>query len=244
MPVLIGAMIQIKISYMKQFKILLLLLSIALYSAGQGVPKQPKHTKIGMKKGNGVLLVYTGGTTSGPVNMSTGIHIEIDSLVGVKYEVVYERGSSVTSHVAIFYKFSKPDQCVYYNYLTHKSKILITGGKTGGDMQVTVVGKEVIDSFSCTHLQHKGENAAEDYWMSKQVPGYLKLINILKSINSDLPGMAINGTILQWGGLVKMKSTFHGETKKQKLTGSGSLQLMEANPDMNFPSSDFDVPSK
>ena len=76
------------------------------------------------------MLVYTGRHhESVLLILVQAITPEIDSLVGVKYEVYFEKGSSVSSHMAIFYKFSKPNHSVYYNYLTHKSKVLTTVGK-------------------------------------------------------------------------------------------------------------------
>jgi hypothetical protein len=227
---------------MKQYKTLLLLLFVALYSAGQGVPKGiPQKTKIGIPKGNDVLLVYTGSLTSPVTNISIGMRLEIDSSIGVRYEVVFERGSSVLSHIAIFYKFSKPNQSVYYNYLTHKSMISTGSGETN-DPEVTVVGKSVIGSYSCTHLQYKNDNETDDYWMSKQVPGFLKLMNILKNISPDLAGIAINGSVFQWGGAVKFTHNFVDQESGKKV--NANLQLAEANSTMSFPASDFDIPSK
>lgn len=225
---------------MKQFKFLLLLLSIAFYSAGKGVLKG--KMKNDLPKGNGVLLVYTGSLNSPMMNMNISVGIEIDSSIGVRYDAVFLRGSNVLSHMAIFYKFSKPKRSVYYNYLTHKSEVLSNSGETGGDPQVTVIGNEVMRSYSCTHLQYKDDDETDDYWMSKQVPGFLKLMNVLKNISPDLPGLAINGTVFQWGGVVKFTHKSVNGTTGQ--TVNVSLQLTEVNSTMNFPASDFDVPSK
>ena len=178
---------------MKQLKILLLLLSIALYSAGQGIPKgKKKNTKIDsagvfpngiqkgptknveLAKGNDVLLVYAGNLSmsgkNGVVNISIGVHIEIDSSVGVRYEVVYERGNNVMTHTALFYKFSSPTQSVFYDYRTHESTISNCCGSSG-DPKISVIGTEVVDTFPCTHLQHASNGGAENYWVSKKIPG-------------------------------------------------------------------------
>ena len=65
-----------------------------------------------------VLLVYSGSRT-GKVNVGFGIHIEMDTSIGMRYDVKVEQGTIVLSHVAFFYKFATPHQSVMYNYATH-----------------------------------------------------------------------------------------------------------------------------
>ncbi len=246
---------------MKQFKILLLFLFIALYSAGQipkgksknnkidsstlvaskGISKgTTKNTKFGVKEGNGVLLVYT-GTMSGDMNLDIGIHVEIDTLIGLRCDIVFGSGSNVMSHIGVFYKFSSPYQTIYFNFLTHSSTVN-NGEGSNNTQRVAVVDSGVVNSFQCAHLKDlmKSDNEMNDYWMSKDVPGFSKLINTLGSISSDLPGMAINGDIFQWGGLVEW--TYHYQKSGKKI--NVKIDLTEHNSTMNFPASDFDVPSK
>jgi len=220
---------------MKHIKTFLLLVPIALCSAGLKVPDHVKNSTV---DGNGVLLVYT-GNINGTMSMDIGIHVEIDSSVGVRYDVVFEKGNNVMSHVALFYKFSDPLKTIIYNFVTHKSIVNTCCGVTAGDgMNVKVVGNDIIDSFSCTHLQgiNNSVNGQENYWVSTQVPGYLKLLKILNNISPGLQQMFVNGNIFQWGGLVKLSHTSNGQEY-------ANVRLVEANSTMTFPASDFDVPS-
>ena len=184
-----------------------------------------------------VLLEYTGSLT-GAANSNVGIQIEIDTSLGIRYEVSFQNAGAVLSHTAFFYKFSNPYQTVFYNYLKHKSEV-IKGGGTNGGQDVTVVGKEKIDSFSCTHLRQSNKRESQDYWMSTSVPGFKQVATILKNIDPNLLMMAIDGGIFEWGGLVKLKIS---STTSKGQTTSLALHLIEAETGLDFPSSDFDVP--
>jgi hypothetical protein len=61
----------------------------------------PDHL-INRTDSNGILLVYAGTLSS----MQIGIHVETDSSVGVRYEVVIENGGNVMSHTVK--KIGKP----------------------------------------------------------------------------------------------------------------------------------------
>ncbi len=246
---------------MKQLRILLPLLFIALCSAGQGIPKgKKKNTKIdsagvfpngvqkgptknaeiGTAEGKGVLLVYT-GKISGSMNIDVGYHVEMDSLIGLRCDIVLESGQNVLSHTGIFYQFSSPDHTVFYDFRSHKSTINGYSSAPGDDPEFVVVGEEQVDSFTCTLVQHKDRSSIQNFWMSKQVPGYQSLMNVLKSIGAGLPGMAISGTIFVWGGLVKLNRT---DTESDGRATTLHINLVEVNPNMSFPASDFDVPSQ
>jgi hypothetical protein len=226
---------------MKRFKNLLLLLPIVLGSASLG-PSETFGNRIvhnNKDSGNQALLAYVGSLT-GMYAMSIGIMVYIDTTIGVRYEVTFEKGTAVTSHVAIFYKFSNPYQSVLYNFLTHKSTLNKNGGSPDSDANVDVIGTETINTYLCTHLQHGGgTDEVSDYWMSPDVPGFSKLVNTLKTISPDLPALAFSGTIFNWGGLVKWTENFvdKGQTMHME------LNLLEANTDITLPSSTFDVPS-
>ena len=94
----------------------------------------PDHAKKNNTDGNGVLLVYT-GNMSGTMSLDIGIHVEIDSSVGVRYDVVFEKGSNVMSHMALFYKFSDPLKTVIYNFISHKSIVNSCCDSSGGGIK-------------------------------------------------------------------------------------------------------------
>jgi hypothetical protein len=246
-----------KLRSMKQLKILILLMPIALYSAGQGIPKKskpvtkkdtasgynanpiipPKNTNQVASPswaGSQAMLEYIGTVNNG---FSLGIQVAIDTAIGVRYEFTMENGAAVLDHVAIFYKFSDPYQSILYNFVTHKSHVIKYGGVSDSNPNVEVVGTENVDSFRCTHLQHGGgSDEISDYWMSPALPGFSKLVNALKTINANLSTLAFSGTIFNWGGLVKWTIT--------SKTVNMELHLIEANTDVELSASTFNVPSK
>jgi len=218
---------------MKRTGNLLLLLLITLCFLNAGTANKISHKL----DPNTVLLVYTGSMT-GPANLSFGIHIEIDSSIGYRYEVVAERGTAVLSHTVLLYKFAQPGQSIVYNYLT--KKMFVESRKSASkDAQVTVIGKETIDSFTCTHLQYSNPSAKNqmDYWMSKKLPGFSMMINIIQNMGADIFGQALNGSIFQWGGLVKLTAV-----RTASPGGTATIKLQEAEEGIDFPASDFDPP--
>ena len=227
---------------MNRFKNLLLVLPILLGSASMEPSEMSGNRIVHNNKDSGkqALLEYT-GSVSGMVAYNIGIQVAIDTTIGVRYEVTFERGTAVMSHVALFYKFSSPYQSVLYNFLTHKS-IVKNGGSPDSDANVDVIGNETVDTYLCTHLQHGGgTHDVDDYWMSPNVPGFSKLINTLKTISPGLPALAFSGTVFNWGGLVKMTKN---AVEQNGETMNAELHLQEANTDITLPSSTFDVPSK
>jgi len=210
----------------------------------------PCNNETGSKKimldpgapGAQVLLVYT-GLLAGATNFGIGIHIEMDTSIGFRYDATFENGATATSHVAIFYKFSNPTQTVTYNYRTHSSTVNECCGSPDRDPDVSVVGMETVDSFSCTHLRHtaKSTNFTEvaDYWVSTKLPGFQQLAGVLNNLHFAMPVMTINKTIFKWGGLVKMITTYSDEKHG---TRQSTLQLREATTDIKLSASDFDVP--
>lgn len=215
---------------MKQLKFFFLLLPLS-FGIGHKVPDEI----LKRAKDNGVLLVYSGTIEA----MDIAIHLEIDSLVGVRYDVVLEKGNNVLSHVALFYRFSDPQKTVLYNFGTHQSITNNCCGTTGGDAKWVPVGTGGVDNYNCTHVQnvHYNQNQAEDYWVSTDVPGYSLLLKILNNISPAYKEMFIDSQIFKWGGLVKMTIASGG----QMIAG---INLSEANPAMHFPATDFNVPSK
>lgn len=237
---------------MKPLKFFLLLIPIVLGSASQRSSETLGNRTVRSNKeyGHQVLLEYIGHVTVA-WDLDMAINVSIDSSIGVRYEVTFTRVTypadkrlvTLIAHVAIFYKFSNPYQSVQYNFLTHKSTVNKGGGSPDSDPDVEVIGKETVNTYLCSHLQHgKAPDEVSDYWMSPSVPGFSKLGNALKTINSGLPSMAFSGTIFNWGGLVKWTSYRIDES-----TGAAiklDLHLQKANTDVTLPSKTFDVPSK
>jgi hypothetical protein len=225
------------------FKDFLLLLPIFLSSVALKPSKVLDNGAVRSSKSLAarVVLDYNGSVT-GAESMGMGIEVTIDTLVGVRYEVKLTRGGSVFSHMALFYKFSNPQQTIFYDFITHKSTVSKDKGSPDSDANVDVVGKETVGAYACTHLQHgAGTREVTDYWMSSQIPGFLELINSLKTISAGLPAMAFNGTIFHWGGLVKMK-IIDNDPKMGQL--NMDLHLANARINIPLPLNTFDVPSK
>lgn len=225
---------------MKSLKNSLLIIPIVLSSAAPKPPVIADHGPIGNNKrlAARVVLDYKGSVT-GAYSMGIGIQVTIDTLVGVRYEVTLT--GAINSHMALFYKFSNPKQTIFYNFITHKSYVNKESNSPDSDPNVAVIGTEAIGAYSCTRLQHgAGTHEISDYWMSSQVPGFSELVNALKNISADLPGMAFNGTIFRWGGLVKMKVV---DTEEK---GNLTMNLHLDNAKINIPLrlGTFDVPSK
>jgi hypothetical protein len=224
---------------MKRFNNLLFLIPIILLSAALKPLKVPDNGPAENKKrlAARVVLDYNGNVT-GAGGMGIGIEVTIDTLVGVRYEVRLTGG--ISSHSALFYNFSNPNQTIFYDFTTHKSHVN-KGGSGDSDPNVDVIGKEAVGAYACTHLQHgAGTNEITDYWMSPQIPGFSELIHSLKTINAGLPAMAFNGTIFQWGGLVKMKII---DTDPKLGTVNMDLHLQNARINIPLPLNTFDVPS-
>ncbi len=226
---------------MISFKSFLILLPIAFSSAALKPSKVMDNGAVHSSKrlAARVVLDYNGSVT-GAGSMSMAIEVTIDTLVGVRYEVTLT--GAISSHMALFYKFSNPHQTIFYNFKTHKSTVNKEGGAADSDPNVAEIGKETVGAYACTHLQHgAGTHEITDYWMSKQIPGFSELIHALKTISADLPGMAFNGTIFQWGGLVKMKIIASEQDGKQL---NMNLHLANARINIPLPLNTFDVPSK
>jgi hypothetical protein len=226
---------------MKLFENFLPVLTLAFSLVGQEPVKTFESTMINRDKpfGSQVALSYSGSVKSSGMNQLIGIVVDIDTTVGVRYEVVM--GSN--SHIAIFYKFSDPHQTVLYNFNTHKSKVIKPDGPADSDPNVDVIGTETVNAYSCTHLQHGGgTDEVSDYWMTPKLPGFSKLVNTLKKIDINLPAQAFSGTIFNWGGLVKW--TVHFIDKQNGQTVDLELHLRDANTNVRLPAKWFDVPSK
>lgn len=214
------------------------LLPLIIFSTPSGVSHHPTV--------KGIMLVYVGNLKSPNINLDIDIHVEMVQAIGLRYEVVYEKGDYVVSHMAIFHKFSQPNQAVYYNFLTHKSMVNKGGDDSPADMTVSVVGKGVIDKYACTHLQYLVDDDSkidrDDYWMSENLPGFQTIVNTVNQMDAGAASIMINGTVFQWGGLVKYSKYFEDKQHGEKV--SAEINLMEANTDMEFPVTNFDVPKK
>ena len=76
------------------------------------------------------------------------------------------------------------------------------------------------------------------YWMSTAVPDFYQMAIKLNNIDPGLELMAINQTIFNWGGLVRVKTSSTGNGQTTTL----ELNLAEANTHLVFQPSDFEVP--
>src|ERR1044072_1625012 len=131
---------------MKLFKNFLLVIPIVLTSAslkpsemrGLGAIHSNKHLAAR------VVLDYSGSVT-GDKSMGIGIEVTIDTLVGVRYEV--KLSGAISSHTAIFYKFSNPHQTIFYNFITHKSFVNKDKESPDSDANVDVIGKETVGAY-------------------------------------------------------------------------------------------------
>ena len=134
------------------------------------------------------------------INLDIGVTVYIDTTIGFRYEVAFVKGTRVLSHVALFYRFLNPNQSVLYDFRTHQSTLNNSGGVSPGyDTKVYVVGNDGVNGtlvnasragFACTHLRQTVDKAVSDYWMSPRVPGFSKIVNTLKPINTRLPALA------------------------------------------------------
>jgi len=204
-------------------------------------PKPTEHIKRGadhVSDAATVSLKYGGIMHSPDADVNVGIAVEIDTSIGIRYEVKYTLG--LTSHIALFYKFSNPHQIIHYNYLTHKTRVIKTG-TSAKEEDLSVVGTDMIKNYSCTHLHHENENETQDYWMSHSVPGIAQIARVLHNIDPSLKMMAIDETLFKWGGLVQleMKSVMN---KGQVATFNLYLSTAQVGIPINL--ADFDPPSK
>lgn len=186
-----------------------------------------------------VKLIY-GGIMNGYTTVNVGITVEMDTSIGIRYEVTYALG--VKSHTAFFYKFSNPHQVIEYNFLTHKSYV-IKGGGSSKDPEVTVLGKTTVDNYPCTHLYHENKkgNASEDYWMSQSVPGFAQVARVLNKIDPSLKQMAINESIFNWGGLVQLQMR---DVSNDGQATTFNLYLTSAKSGIPINLADFEPPTK
>jgi hypothetical protein len=218
-----------------RLKSFLLIALMALCSAGS--KKHPLKDLIAhTTNAKTVLLEYTGSVTGSIANFAIGAQLSMDTSIGFRYDVTFQNGNSVLSHVAFFYKFSTPHQTIYYNYLNHKTEII---KQKAGDSNnnVSVIGTDQIDSFSCTHLNHTSKHGSEDYWMSTSVPGFQQLCQVLKYIDPNLMS-SITETIFKWGGLVRIRMVDTYSNGQTTMV----LNLIEAQTDLVFEPTTFDVP--
>jgi hypothetical protein len=235
---------QVRKNLIKPFKNFLLVFAIVVSSSHSRPSENFEGTIFNSNKpfGSQAMLKYV-GTTSGFLNLSIGIQVAIDTTIGFRYEIAFQNGTHALSHIAIFYKFSQPDQSIVYDFLTHKSTVNKDTWSPDSDANVDVIGTETLGKYSCTHLQQRVRTEEiNDYWMCASLPGFQQLVLKLLASNELLPALAFSGTIFRWGGLVKMSHNFvdpkTGDTQKVE------IHLQEANKDVNLSSKTFDAPSK
>jgi len=184
--------------------------------------------------GSAIYLQYEGNIT-GQQNIMLGLRFEIDSTIGLRYDCEMKLPNGF-SHMVIYYRFDNPNKCILYNYVSRQKTVLSGGGAADNSADVSVVGKELVNGYNCTHLrQVSGKKEVFNYWMSTDLPGYRTLLNILPAIKADYAMHDINTSIFKWGGLVKVRG---GDPDAQL-----NLDITQALLDTTFLPSDFQVPS-
>lgn len=242
-----------------RFSYFLLISLLAVCSSGSKMHSPKKLLTKHPANAKTALLKYTGsikGSFAGDdvtyqdynVNLDIGIELIFDSSIGLRGDFTFVtsiNGKNVMTHNALFYKFSKPYQTIFYSYNNRTTEVTQQAGvdpNPGNDENLKWVGTANIDSFSCIILNHKtGKTGEENYWMSTSVPGFKQLCQILKSIDPSLMS-PITGTVFNYGGLVRM--TMNETTQNGQATAV--LNLTEAQTDLKFRlrPSDFEVPTK
>lgn len=210
---------------------------------GKTIYSKQKVEVPNVNAGKGILLSYL-GSMSGPINQQVSINMEIDPAIGFRTDLVIENGDQVVGHHAFFIKYSDNNNGYAYNYLTHKVNALpVQKGANGSpDDDLIVVGQKTMLGYPCTHLRvdnSKDRENDEDYWMSTAVPGYKTLSDLIIKNFNKIPGS--NSKLLSsWGLLVKYSGVVHDKNGGIYLQANTTLH--EANPNMSFPASDFEVP--
>ena len=184
-----------------------------------------------------VSLKYGGIMHSPSTDVNVGVAVEIDTSIGIRYEVKFDLG--MKSHIALFYKFSNPHQIIHYNFLTHQTRVIKTGGSAKKE-DLSEVGTETIKNYSCMHLHHENENETQDYWMSHSVPGIAQIARALNHVDPSLKVMAIDESLFQYGGLVQLKM----KSVMNKGEATFNLYLSSAQTGIPINLADFDPPSK
>ena len=180
-----------------------------------------------------IFLKYEGIIT-GQQNIMLDLRFQIDSTLGLRYDCEMKLPSGF-SHMVLYYQFNNPNQCILYNYVSRKKTVLSGGGVADNSADVSVVGKELVNGYDCTHLrQVSNKKEVFNYWMSTGLPGYKSLMNVLPAIKADYAMQDINTSVFKWGGLVKLRG---GDPGAQM-----NLDIVEAIADTSFLPSDFQVP--
>jgi hypothetical protein len=220
---------------------LLLPFILFMYSANQDADHEGVSTANTEKKsGESAIFLKYEGSITGQGTISIDQRIEIDANLGLRFDSeLHPSGSKSFSHIVIFYQFANPDQCILYNMITKSKQVLKRSNMNDNSPDVTVVKKEVMYGYDCTHLrQVSGGKDVFNYWMSPNVPGYKMLMNVINAIKADEAFQDISSSIFKWGGIVKLNG--HAGNSDVQL----NLELTEAVRDTSYLATDFMVPSK
>jgi len=203
---------------------------------GMSVEKKGRYEGLS-HQGNGgsaTFLKYDGNII-GEQKIMLDLRFEIDSTIGIRYDCEMKLPNGF-SHIVLYYKFDNPNQCILYNYVSRQKTVLSGPGAADNGANVSVVGKELVNGYNCTHLrQFTGKKEVFNYWMSTDLPGFRSFMNVLPAIKADYAMHDINTSIFKWGGLVKLRG---GDPDAQL-----NLDIVEAIADTSFLPSDFEVPS-
>ena len=105
--------------------------------------------------GSAIFLKYEGNIT-GQQSIMLDLRFEIDSTLGLRYDCEMKLPNGF-SHMVLYYRFDNPNQCILYNYVSRQKTVLSGGGAADNSADVSVVGKELVNGYNCTHLRQVSE---------------------------------------------------------------------------------------
>jgi len=198
--------------------------------------EEEKHDGLNhQRNGQSATFLKYEGNITGQQKIMLDLRFEIDTTIGLRYDCEMKLPSGF-SHMVLYYRFDNPNQCILYNYVSRQKTVLSGGSAADNGADVSVVGKELVNGYDCTHLrQVSGNKEVFNYWMSTGLPGYKSFMNVLPAIKADYALHDINASIFKWGGLVKLRG---GDPGAQL-----NLDVVEAIADTSFLPSDFEPPS-
>jgi hypothetical protein len=102
-------------------------------------------------------------------------------------------------------------------------------------------------SYKCVHLEYQTKTSrvivTSDYWMSNEAPGFGEGLGGLGAVNPGMILLNFNGTILNYGGLVRMESNMSFTNSQIMKPSNATLELVEAQKGLYISPSMFSPPT-